>query len=204
MQVIHARRRLELSRGGSWTSSAWTSAAVRVGFGVIWLIDAVLKWRPSFRASFVDQFRGAAQGQPGWLAPWFRWITSLIQPHAALFAYDTAVAETALGVALVLGIARKSIYLGGAAYSLLIWATADGFGGPYSAGATDIGPSIIYAVVFLALFVLNARSESSPHSLDAVIERRWPRWRVVAEAGPQRGRPFDQGARTELQSRQPA
>ncbi len=164
----------------------WTSAGVRISFGVIWLIDAYLKWRPSFRASFVDQFRGAAQGQPAWLVPWFRWTASAVQPHAALFAYATAVAETALGVALVLGVARKSTYLLGAGYSVLLWATADGFGGPYSAGATDIGPSIVYAVVFLALLVLNARSGPSPHSLDAVIERRWPGWQVVAKADSRR------------------
>ena len=184
MQLDHASPPVKTVRiRASRLASGWTASGVRIGFGIIWLIDAFLKWRPSFRSTFVEQLQGAAQGQPGWLAPWFRWTASLVHPHAALFAYSTAVAETALGLALVFGVARKTTYLFGAGYSLLIWATAEGFGGPYSVGATDIGTSIIYVVVFLSLLALNARSGPSPHSLDAKIERRWPRWRLIAEAG---------------------
>jgi nitrite reductase (NO-forming) len=71
--------------------------------------------------------------------------------------------------------------VGCAVYSLLVWATADGFGGPYSASSTDVGPAIIYAVVFLALLVVNARSGTSRYSLDRHIERRWAWWHRVAE-----------------------
>ncbi len=34
----------------------------------------------------------------------------------------------------------------------VIWSTAEGFGGPYTAGSTDIGAAIIYVLVFLALW----------------------------------------------------
>jgi nitrite reductase (NO-forming) len=64
-----------------------------------------------------------------------------------------------------------------------VWVTADGFGGPYSASSTDVGPAIIYSVVFLALLVVNARSGTSPYSLDRLIERRWAWWHRVAEVG---------------------
>ena len=37
--------------------------------------------------------------------------------------------------------------------SLVIWSTAEGFGGPYAPGSTDIGAAIIYLVVFLALWL---------------------------------------------------
>jgi hypothetical protein len=33
-------------------------------------------------------------------------------------------------------------------FSLLIWSVAEGFGGPHTSGATDIGTSVIYVVVF--------------------------------------------------------
>jgi hypothetical protein len=48
--------------------------------------------------------------------------------------------------------------------------------------ATDIGTAIIYAVVFLALVALDARGKGTrPYSLHAVIERRLPWWRRLAE-----------------------
>ena len=31
----------------------WQKSATRIGFGVIWAIDAVLKWTPSFRAEYL-------------------------------------------------------------------------------------------------------------------------------------------------------
>jgi nitrite reductase (NO-forming) len=162
----------------------WGGAAVRVAFGMVWLVDAALKWLPSYRTNFLDQLLVGAQGQPSWLLPWFHFVAGLASPRVALFAYGTAIVETLLAFALIAGFGRKFTYVSGAVYSLLVWATADGFGGPYSASSTDIGPAIIYSVVFLALLVVNARSGTSPYSLDRLMERRWAWWHRVAEIGP--------------------
>ena len=170
--VPHARS----SRGRGGT-------AVRVAFGMVWLADAALKWPPAYRTNFLEQLRAGAQGQPRWLHPWFHLVVRLVSPRIALFAYGTALVETLLGLALLAGFARKFTYIGGAIYSLLVWATAEGFGGPYSGSRTAIGAAIIYAVVFLALMVMNARSETSRYSVDRLIERRWPWWHRVAEVG---------------------
>jgi uncharacterized membrane protein YphA (DoxX/SURF4 family) len=161
----------------------WGGAAVRVTFGLVWLADASLKWLPAYRTNFLEQLRVGARGQPGWLHPWFHFVFAVASPRPGLIAYGSAIVETLLAFALIAGFARKSLYLGGAVYSLLVWATADGFGGPYSASSTDVGPAIIYSVVFLALLVVNARSETSRYSVDRLIERRWPVWRRVAEIG---------------------
>lgn len=50
--------------------------------------------------------------------------------------------------------------LGGLVYSLLLWSTAEGFGGPYGPGFTGnrgdvLGTAIVYAVLFA--FLLAAR-----------------------------------------------
>jgi hypothetical protein len=37
--------------------------AFRIGFGLIWVIDAALKWEPAFRTGFTGDLRMAAQGQ---------------------------------------------------------------------------------------------------------------------------------------------
>lgn len=56
-------------------ASAWPKDVLRVTFGAIWLIDAMLKWLPGFRDSYMSVITAEAQGQPGWLQPWFHfWI----------------------------------------------------------------------------------------------------------------------------------
>jgi hypothetical protein len=50
---------------------AWPKSAVRIGFGLIWLVDAVFKWLPDFHKGIVGMVPGAATGQPSWLHGWF-------------------------------------------------------------------------------------------------------------------------------------
>lgn len=157
-------------------------AALRVGFGLVWAIDAVLKWLPGFRNGFGAMLDDAAQGQPGWLRPWFDLWTGIPHNGVAALAYLSALTETFLAVALLIGFARKSIYLLGAGYSLMIWAVAEGFGGPYQSGSTDIGTGIIYAIVFAALFVVD-RPGPDPYSVDCRLEERFSWWRRIAEVG---------------------
>ena len=42
---------------------AWPKDTLRIAFGVIWLIDASLKWLPGFRSSYMSVIMGEAQGQ---------------------------------------------------------------------------------------------------------------------------------------------
>ena len=72
---------------------AWPKDALRISFGIIWLIDAVLKWLPGFRASYMDTIMGIRDGQPGWLRWWFDSWINLQHPDAIFFAYLVAVAE---------------------------------------------------------------------------------------------------------------
>ena len=67
--------------------------------------------------------------------------------------FEHPLTQTLLAIALLLGFARKTTYALGALFSLLIWATAEGFGGPYTVGAANMGTALTY--------VLNlSRSES--------------------------------------------
>ena len=121
------------------------ASLVRVIFGVIWLVDASFKWLPAFRAHYIDLITRAAEGQPGWLQPWFhfwQWLFSL-QPTA--FAYVLALVETYIALAVLLGFARKVTYLLGVLWSILIWATAEGFGKPDMVrGRTSAPPSSMW------------------------------------------------------------
>lgn len=159
----------------------WPKDALRIGFGLIWGIDAVLKWLPGFRASYMDTIMGQADGQPGWLKPWFRYWINLQHPRAMVFAYLVAVAETLIAAALIAGFARKLTYLAAIILSLLIWSTAEGFGGPYTSGASDIGTAVIYAVVFTGLLALSYYAGTARYSADYYLEKKYPWWWKLAE-----------------------
>ncbi len=51
-------------QGASRPCAAWPKDALRISFGLIWLVDATLKWLPGFRAGYMDTIMGQAQGQP--------------------------------------------------------------------------------------------------------------------------------------------
>ncbi len=154
---------------------------LRIAFGIIWAIDAAFKWTPSFQHSYLAQVKAAAQGQPSWLAWLFHGAESVIRIDPRAFAVATAIVESATAVGLILGFARRSGYVIGFIFSMVVWALAEGFGGPYTAGSTDVGTGIIYAIVFVALFGLDRAVGPSPWSLDSWLERRWKPWQDVSE-----------------------
>lgn len=174
-----AHAHFEPARVSTWPAAG--TAALRVAFGIVWAINAALAWRGQFADHFVGYLHNAAQGQPGWLAPWFTFWIDLVSPNVDLFVWLVRIAETLLALALLLGFARKTTYVLGALFSLLIWATAEGFGGPYATGVTNISASIIYVLVFLALILIDRGEGRNPYSVDFYLEQRWPRWRLVSE-----------------------
>jgi uncharacterized membrane protein YphA (DoxX/SURF4 family) len=160
---------------------SWPQDAFRIAFGLIWLIDAVLKWLPGFRSTYVSAITGVTQGQPGWLRWWFDFWVKLQTPRPAFFAYVVAVLETLVALAIIFGFARKLTYISSAVLGVVIWAVAEGFGGPYMSGSSDIGTAIIYAVVSIGLLTLCYYVGSSRYSVDYHLEKRISWWWKVAE-----------------------
>jgi len=152
---------------------------LRLLFGGIWAIDAVMKWLPGFRKGFVVDIMGAAQDQPHWLGWWFNFWMNPLMSHHTFFAYLTAVVETLIALALLFGFVRKPAYILGAVFSLLIWGIGEGFGGPYTNGSTDIGAAVMYAVVFYALYLLEQAAPDS-WSVDRLLEKKIAWWKAVS------------------------
>jgi nitrite reductase (NO-forming) len=187
-------------------SAPWPKDLLRIGFGIIWLIDAVLKWLPGFRSGYMDTIMGIRDGQPGWLRWWFDFWINLQHPAITFFWALVAAAETLIALALIAGFARKVTYIAAIVFSVLIWSTAEGFGGPYTSGASDIGTAIIYAVVFAGLLALSYYAGPARFSADYYLEKKISWWWRVAEtrrpapapaavpSGPQAAVPVPPGA----------
>jgi nitrite reductase (NO-forming) len=147
-------------------------SALRMLFGLIWLVDGAFK----FQAGFVQQFSVSGDGAPSWLQGWYTFWGNIVNPNPAPWVYMVGTLEVLLGLALLFGFARKLAYTGGFFLSLFIWAVPEEFGAPYGPASTDIGTGAVYAVAFLFLLVLDATYGAGPWTLDGVIERRWPSW----------------------------
>ncbi len=160
------------------------ASGVRAAFGVIWAVDAFLTWQASFADHYVGYLENAAKGQPAWLHPWFAFWLAIVTPHVGLFVWLTRIIETLIAVGLLFGLGRNWVYLVGGLFSLLIWATAEGFGGPYAVGAGNLGPALVYVLVFVTLAVFARALGRTPYSLDYYVGRRIPRWRRLAELAP--------------------
>ncbi len=128
-------------------------ALLRIVFGIVWLIDAYFKWQPAFLKDFVSYVTGGLDGQPLLVQAWIHLWISIIGVNPYFLAILAAIIETVIAAGLILGLFTRPIIYIGIAWSIVIWSTAETFGGPYKAGSTDIGTAIIYVLVFIALLL---------------------------------------------------
>lgn len=148
---------------------------LRIVFGLAWAADAGFKWVPAFIGNFTTYL--STDGQPKAFGAWISfWINTIkVDPH--VFAHLVAAGETAIAIGLILGLFSNLTYLLGSLLSVMIWTTAEGFGGPYSPGSTDIGAAIIYVFVFAALFLTDA---GRIYGLDGRLGNRLGRFAFLA------------------------
>lgn len=153
----------------------------RIAFGLVWVIDGLMKFVFMQPSDVVNLVSTAGQGQPGWLQPWYSFWIGAVTSAPAGFLYGVGAAELILGLALIFGFLRKTAYWGGIVLALLIWAIDEGFGGPYGPGATDIGAAIMYAFIFVALIIFERTANYGEYSVDARIERKLAAWKHISE-----------------------
>ena len=144
-------------------------AFTRITFGLVWSFDAYCKWQPAFANNFVSYLQETYSGQPHLVQSWLDFWINLVNINPLLFARIIALGETSIAIGLLFGLFSNLDYAGGILLSLVIWAVPEGFGGPYSAGATDLGAGIIYVFGFFGLFLLSAGQH---YGLDKLI---WPK-----------------------------
>jgi thiosulfate dehydrogenase (quinone) large subunit len=156
-------------------------AALRILFGLIWVVAAWLKWAPDFQNSFASQVSGAESGQPGIVQGWITFWANIINTNPLLFARLEGGLETAIAIFLIFGVLSNLTYFLGILLSLGIWSIAEGFGGPYVSGqSTDVGTALPYAVIFAVLLVVSA---GRYYSVDHWLTRRLGRFGFLA-SGP--------------------
>jgi nitrite reductase (NO-forming) len=151
-------------------------AIVRIAFGLVIAIDAWFKWQPSFVHGFTNYLSSATAGQPQVVKDWINLVLDVVKVNPHVFARLIALGETAVAIGLILGVFSNTTFVVGALLTATIWSTAEGFGGPYKAGSTDIGAAIIYVFVFAALWISHG---GRTWGLDRRLDNRLGRWSVL-------------------------
>lgn len=129
---------------------------LRILFGIVWGIDAWFKWHRDFVNNFKDYLTSAQQDQPWAVHHWIGFWVNTIGVDPTVFAYIIAAGETAIAIALILGVFINLTSVVGVLLGVVIWSTAEGFGGPYKAGSTDVGAAIIAPWCFAGLCLSSA------------------------------------------------
>lgn len=138
-------------------------AFARIAFGLLWAYDAILKFQPYFLNHYLDYLTAAQKdvGAATWQGIYDQaWIGVSAAIGPKLVAALVGVAEAALAIGLISGRGLRVLGPIGIALSLVIWTTAEEWGGPYSAGASTmmpmvlLGTAIIYALIFGYVWIL--------------------------------------------------
>lgn len=159
------------------------AAAVRIGYGFVWAIDASFKWLPGFiHGQTLDKELGkASKINAPVLHQWLQMWHSFASVNPGLFAVGTAIVETLIAVGLIFGAFSNLVFIGSAVFSFGIWSTAEAFHLPWSTpGITDLGPSVAYIFASLALFCAAA---GSVWSVDRLLRPKLGRLSWLAGSG---------------------
>jgi thiosulfate dehydrogenase [quinone] large subunit len=154
------------------------AAVVRIVYGVLWAIDAVFKWLPGWingqtLGHELDESKVPTPVLHNWVGLWHG--AASMNPGA--FAMFTAIVESLIAVALILGFLSNLTFIVTAVWSFGIWTSAEHMHMPFTTGMTDLGPSIGYIFAALALFFAAA---GATWSVDAVIRSRLGRLAPLA------------------------
>jgi thiosulfate dehydrogenase [quinone] large subunit len=155
-------------------------AIIRILFGVIWAVDAGFKFEPAFYNNVLLMVQAHDSGEPSWLNFWFNSWFNIIDVNQYLVGILVIIIEVAISLSLIFGIARRLNYFLAAIFSFLLWAVAEGFGGPYVSGSTDVNAGIIYVMVFILLYVVDGIIPPSL-SIDAYLKKHISWWHVLSD-----------------------
>ena len=154
-------------------------AAIRIGFGCVWLLDAILKFNPSFYSGMLNIVKAADSDGPAWLNGWYNFWFSFLGSAPHVFAVLIIILECFIAFALIFGFSRKTVYVIGIVFSFLLWGVGERFGRLNVSGTTDPNAAVIYIFPFLLLYYIDGFIPAKL-ALDTVIEKHLSWWHTIS------------------------
>jgi cytochrome oxidase Cu insertion factor (SCO1/SenC/PrrC family) len=158
--------------GGERSAPAWREPrarkVLRIGFGVLWLIDGVLQAQPQMAGGLPAQLQATDAGSPGWVVDLVNWGANLWNYHPIAAAASSVWIQVGIGLWMIFAVRGWSIRLAALssmAWGLIVWSFGESFGQILAPGLTVLfgapGGVLLY-VVAGALLLLPLRSWERP------------------------------------------
>lgn len=133
----HSWEGISLARAKPKPISPADMHAARILFGLLWAFDAFWKWQPFFLTHAVTFLQQAEPGEPAWILVYIGFfITAINFVGPTIFDVFVAAMESSIALALLFGRGLRWFIPIGIAWSIGIWTTGEGWGGPYGPGIT--------------------------------------------------------------------
>ena len=144
-------------------------AIIRIGFGILWIFDAILQGQPGMPAGLPSHVLApAADGSPGWVRDLVSWAGTGWSQHPVQDGVAAVWIQLGIGVWLLAaarGRPSRAAGLACAGWGLVVWVFGEAFGGMLGSGQSLLtgapGAALLYAAGGL-LVALPARYWWSP------------------------------------------
>jgi cytochrome oxidase Cu insertion factor (SCO1/SenC/PrrC family) len=179
---------------------------LRIGFGLLWLLDGVLQAQPGMAAGLPSRvIEPTASSSPAWVQHLVNWAGTTWSYHPIQAGAATVWIQAGIGLWLLAaprGAASRLAGLASAGWGLVVWVFGESFGGIFAPGLTWLfgapGAALAYCAAG-ALVALPERSWRTPRLGRAVLAgfgvflagmavlQAWPGrgfWQGIAGRGP--------------------
>ena len=142
---------------------------LRIGFGLLWVLDGLLQAQPRMAAGLPSQvIEPAAASSPHWVQHLVNWAGTAWSYHPIQAGAAAVWIQIGIGLWLLAaprGISGRLAGLASVGWGLLVWAFGESFGGIFAPGLTWLfgapGAALLYAVAG-GLLALPDRSWRTP------------------------------------------
>jgi hypothetical protein len=160
------------------SSSSSPDRVLRLGLGVLWLLDGFLQMQPGmFTMDMVSTImQPAATGQPAWLTALISWSIRLVTPHLIAFNWTVVALQLLIGVLILWPaprVQRGGLWLS-VVWGALVWLVGEGLGQVLTGSATFLvgapGSAFYYALLSLMLLMAGpGRQGQGLHRYGSVV-----------------------------------
>src|SRR6201995_2802818 len=133
---------------------------LRIGFGLLWLLDGLLQAQPGMAAGLPSQvIEPGATTSPHWVQAGVNWAGTAWSYHPVQAAAAAVWIQVGIGLWLLAaprGLAARLAGLAGVAWGLVVWVFGESFGGIFAPGLTWLFGAPGAALVYVAAGALLA------------------------------------------------
>jgi cytochrome oxidase Cu insertion factor (SCO1/SenC/PrrC family) len=162
--------------GGAWEAPG--RRLLRIGFGLIWILDGILQAQPKMAGGLAAQvIEPAAAASPAWVQHVVNWGGTIWSYHPIQSGAASVWIQIGLGIWLLVaahGPWSRLAGLAAVAWGLVVWAFGESFGGIFAPGLswlTGAPGAVLLYVVAGALVALPEDAWRSPRQTRLTLSR---------------------------------